>query len=184
MTNNLDISGSKVGDVVLGNKNVYPEELHPLEKAIKSIQAAITENPELEGIIEELAEFTTNRPDREIIGVEAKLIAGGRDDAIQNAVYLKNKFERKIAKKQLSLVEQHVYAHVLAVIETTFNQNVRPLILNGSGKEVVDAAIKSHIFDPVYKAVVGFDVSITMQHVAGMLYFLTGKCHLIWSEKC
>jgi hypothetical protein len=68
------------------------------------------------------------------------------------------------------------------VIETTFNQYVRPLILNGSSKEDVDAKIHAEIYEPVYKAIVDFDVSITMQHVAGMLYFLTGKCHLVWSE--
>lgn len=182
MSNNLEVNNSKIEDIVLGDKNVYPNELHPLEKAIKSIQETISDSPELEGIIEELAEYTTDRPDREIIGVEAKLTNAGRDDLIDNAVYLKNKFERKIAKKQLSRVEQHVYAHVLAVIETAFNQYVRPLILNGSNKEVVDIAVQQHIYDPVYKAIVGFDVSVTMQHVSGMLYFLTGKCHLIWSE--
>lgn len=182
MTNSLDIRDSVFKDIVLGDKKIYSEELQPLEKAIKSIQAIITDNPELECIIEELAEYTTDRPDRQIIGVEEKLANGGREDLIENAVYLKNKFERKIAKKQLSRVEQHVYAHVLAVIETAFNQYVRPLILNCGSKEIVDAAVHEHIFEPVYKAIVGFDVSITMQHVSGMLYFLTGKCHLVWSE--
>lgn len=182
MTSNFDISDSNLSDVVLGNKNVYPEELHPLEKAIKSIQEAISDSPELEGIIEELAEYTTDRPGREIIGVEAKLENGGREDLIENAIYLKNKFERKIAKKQLSRVEQHVYAHVLAVIQTNFNQYIRPLILNGRSKDEIDAAVHEQVYEPIYKAIVGFDVSITMLHVSGMLYFLTGKCHLVWSE--
>lgn len=182
MTSKVDITKSKLDDVVLGDKNVYPEVLHPLEKAIQAIKEKIKEDSALEGIIEELAEYTTDRPDREVIGVEAKLIAGGRDDAIENAIYFKNKFERKLAKNQLSNVEQHVYAHVLGVIEMTFNQYVRPLILNGSGKEVVDATIHKEIYEPVYKAIVSFDVSIDMKHVAGMLYFLTGKCHLVWSK--
>lgn len=180
--NNLNIQRSQLEDIVLGNKNIYAEELHPLEKAIKSIQKTINDNPELEGIIEELAEYTTDRPDREIIGVEAKLANGGREDLIQNAIYFKNKFERKIAKKQLSRSEQHCYAHILAFIESKFNQFVRPLILNGSSKQVVDAAVHEHIFEPVYKAIVSFDISITIQHVSGMLYFLTGKCHLVWNE--
>lgn len=182
VSNNLDVNNSSIDDIVFGDKKVYAEELHPLEKAIKSIQEIMSGSPELEGIIEELAEYTTDRPDREIIGVEAKLINGGREDLISNAVYYKNKFERKIAKRQLSHAEQMVYAHVLATIEAAFNQYIRPLILNGSGKEVVDAAVHQHIFEPVYKAVVGFDVTLTMQHVSGMLYFLTGKCHLVWSE--
>lgn len=182
MTNKLDITESNFGDAVMGDKNVYPEVLHPLEKAIQSIQEKIKDDPDLEGIIEELAEYTTNRPDREIIGIEAKLGAGGRDDVISDAVYLKNKFERRLAKNQLSNVEQHIYAHVLGVIQITFNQCVKPLILNGSSKEQVDAAIHKEIYEPVYMAIVGYDVSVTMNHVAGMLYFLTGKCHLVWSE--
>ncbi|MBK9131330.1 MAG: hypothetical protein IPM20_06785 [Gammaproteobacteria bacterium] len=182
MSNSLDIYNSKTGDLVLGDKKVYPEEVHSLEKAIKAIQETISNTPEFEGIIEELAEYTTDRPDREVIGVEAKLVGGGREDLIENAVYYKNKFERKIARNQLSKVEQYVYAHVLAVIETSFNQYVRPLILNNSGKEIVDAAVHRHICEPVYKAIVGFNVSINMQHVSGMLYFLTGKCHLLWSK--
>ncbi len=182
MTNKLDINKSTFTDAVMGDKNVYPEVIHPLEKAIQSIKEKIQEDPELDGIIEELAEYTTNRPDREIIGVEEKLITGGREDTVENAVYLKNKFERRLAKNQLSNVEQHVYAHVLGVIEITFNQYVRPLILNGSSKEEIDAIIHKEIYEPVYKAIVGFDASINMRHVAGMLYFLTGKCHLVWSE--
>ena len=64
MTNKVDITKSKLDDVVLGNKNVYPEVLHPLEKAIQAIKEKIKEDPALEGIIEELAEYTTDRPDR------------------------------------------------------------------------------------------------------------------------
>ncbi len=180
--NKVNIKDSEVDDIVLGNKNVYPEELLPLEKAIKRIQETISNTPELKGIIDELAEYTTDRPDREVIGVEAKLSAGGRGDAIDNAVRYKNSFERRIAKKQLSRVEQHVYAHVLAVIETRFNQYVRPLILERKSKRAVDAAIQDKIFDPVYRAIVEFDATFTSQYVAGMLYFLTGKCHIKWNE--
>ncbi len=154
----------------------------PLEKAIAAIQASIIDNPLMEEIIEELAEYTTNRPDREIIGVEKKLENGGREDLIENGVYLKNKFERYLAKKQLSLVEQHVYAHVLAMIDTTFNQKVRPLILDRKSRSEVDAAVQEYIIEPVYQSVVGYNSSVTSNLVAGMLYFLTGKCHLIWSE--
>lgn len=184
MSNRLNITDSTFEDAVMGDKHVYPAVLHPLEKAIRLIKEQIKEDPNLEGTIEELAEYTTQRPDREIIGIEAKLLAGDRADILQNAIYLKNKFERRLARNQLSNIEQHVYAHVLAVIETTFNQYVRPSILNGSSKEDVDAKIHTEIYEPVYKAIVDFDVSITMQHVAGMLYFLTGKCHLVWSDAC
>lgn len=170
------------GDAVLGDKYQYDAPLSPLEQAIRSIQSSIKENPTLEHIIEELAEYVTDRPDREIIGVEGKLTRGKREDLIKNAVYLKNKFERKLAKKQMSLVEQKVYAHILATINTAFNQKIRPLILEGKKKSEVDNKIHDEIISPVYKAIVSYDIGVTAEHVSGMLYFLTGKCHLSWSE--
>jgi len=181
MANKAKITGSKIDDVVQGDKYVNMPTLLPLEKAIAAIQANIVDNPEIKEIIEELAEYTTNRPDREIIGVEKKLENGGRQDLVENAVYFKNKFERFLAKKQLSLVDQHIYAHVLAMIDTTFNHKIRPLILDDRSKSEIDAAIHEHIIEPVYQSIVGYNSSVNAGLVAGMLYFLTGKCHLVWS---
>ncbi|WP_088742653.1 ABC-three component system protein [Cobetia sp. QF-1] len=182
MTNNANVSKSSFGDFVQGDKYVNAPSLLPLEKAIAAIQASIVDNPQMEEIIEELAEYTTNRPGREIIGVEKKLENGERKDLIDNAVYLKNKFERYLAKRQLSLVEQHVHVHVLAMIDTTFNQKIRPLILDDRSKSEVDTAVHEYIIEPVYQSIVGYNSSVTSSLVAGMLYFLTGKCHLIWGK--
>lgn len=184
MSNNASFKNTAIsGDVVLGNKTTNQAPLLPLEKAIQSILESTDENPELEEIIEELAEYITNRPDREVIGVKQKLINGGREDLLDDAVYLKNKFERTIAKKQMSLIDQKVYAHVLAMIGSLFNHKIRPLILEEKAKSEVDSSIHKEIIDPVYKSIVSFNQQVTPNHVAGMLYFLTGKCHLIWSEK-
>lgn len=182
MGNSAEFHGELQGDAVLGDKHVHEAALLPLEKAIRALRFSINENPELESIIEELAEYTTDRPGRPIIGVESKLANGNRQDLIENAIYLKNKFERMLAKRQMSLIDQKVYAHVLAMIDTTFNQKIRPLILEKKDKSIVDKAVQDHIVDPVYQSIVGFNSSITTQHVLGMLYFLTGKCHLVWAE--
>jgi hypothetical protein len=183
MGNNAKFHGEIAGDAVLGDKRVvYEAALLPLEKAILAIEQSIKDNPDLETIIEELAEYTNDRPGREVIGVEGKLIRGNREDLIEQAIYLKNKFERMLAKRQMSLVEQKVYVHVLATIETCFNQKIRPLIIEKQAKSVVDKAVQDHIVDPVYQSIVGYNCAITTQHVLGMLYFLTGKCHLLWTE--
>lgn len=180
MTNRTTIKNSTFKDFVNGNKYVHEAELLPLEKAIKQIQKTIRDNPAFEGIIEELAEYITDRPGREIVGVEKKLENGGRQDLIEDAIYQKNKFGRFIAKKQLSLTEQNVYAHVLAAMETAFNQLVRPLIQEGRPTSEIDAAVHHHILEPIYASIVGFNASVNASMVRGMLYFLTGKCHLLW----
>ena len=183
MSNKAEFKDSHVhGDAVLGDKLQYPEILSPLEKVIQAIRQNVKDDSNLKEAISELAEYISDRPDREIIGVEKKLTNGDRNDLIGNAVYLKNKFERKLAKMQLSPVEQKIYTHVLATIITVFNQKVRPLILEHRSKSEVDKVIHNEIIEPVYKAIITHDVRITTEHVSGMLYFLTGKCHVVWSE--
>ncbi|WP_373272697.1 ABC-three component system protein [Vibrio parahaemolyticus] len=36
----------------------------------------------------------------------------------------------------------------------------------------------------MHKAIVRYDTLITTDLVSGMLYFLTGKCHIQWSKQC
>jgi hypothetical protein len=184
---NLTVSDSHVeGDVIHGNKIVAISEAKPvgLASAIKSIKECMAEAVELSGYIEDLAEYVQDRVGRDVIGLEQKLINGQRPDLIEHAVYLKNKFGRFLAKKQLSHSEQKIFAHVLASINTAFNQQVRPLILDNRSKAEVDKAVHEFIIEPIYTTIVATDDAITSEMVLGMLYFLTGKCHLVWDAKC
>ena len=74
----VSVTGSNVDDVVLGDKNVSAPTLTSLEKASQSIKESIQDDVDLVVIIEELEEYVTDKPDREVIGVKAKLENGGR----------------------------------------------------------------------------------------------------------
>jgi len=184
MAGGLKLYDSSIhGDVVGGNKVVYEAAaLTPLEQAIERIIVTYEGNEELVEIIDELAEYFTDRPDREVIGLEEKLVQGDRKELIQNAVYLKYKFDRKVAKQQVSHVAQNVYVHVLSSIITAFEQKIRPLIVEERDKSEIDVIIYDEIILPIYRAVTRFDTMATPEEVSGMLYFLTGKCHLVWSK--
>lgn len=177
---NVSVNESIIsGDLVAGDK--YEASLSPLESAIKAIQKELKDDQTFCDFIDDLAEFTTNNPGREIIGLEKKLQQGGRNDEVFGAMRAKNKFEKKLAKGQLFLVEQKVLVHVLSHIYRTFHSKIRPLILSKKDRAEVDAAIYDDIYLPVYKAISLHDTGVTMDHVAGMLYFLTGKCHVTWA---
>ncbi|MDQ7058230.1 MAG: hypothetical protein Q9N62_07240 [Ghiorsea sp.] len=184
MADRLEINNSEIrGDTVAGDKTVYEAPLTTLEQVIEHIITNSNGADEvLTDVIDELAGYLTDRPDREVIGLEEKLVQGDRNELAPNAKYLKNKFERKLAKQELSRTTQSIYVQVLSSIITAFEQKVRPLILDKRGKPEVDAAIHNEIILPVHKAVIRFDMLVTTEEVAGMLYFLTGKCHLVWSK--
>jgi hypothetical protein len=185
---NLTVSDSHVqGDVIYGDKLVSINNNKPiagLVNAINSIQKGISDSAEFSGYIEELAEYIQDRVGREVIGLEQKLRNGQREDLIDNAVYLKNKFSRLLSKKQLSPSEQKIFVHILASINTAFNHQVRPLILAHMGKSEVDKAVHQFVIEPVYTAIVHSNDEMTSELVLGMLYFLTGKCHLVWDTSC
>ncbi|MEW8351132.1 MAG: ABC-three component system protein [Candidatus Thiodiazotropha taylori] len=183
--NEVTLNDSTVeGDLVSGDKYQYEAPLSPLEKALKAVKAAAADNEEIQGFIEELSEYMEHRGGRKVIGLEAKLIAGNREDILSEATYLKNKFERRLTKQQLSYVEQQIYCHVLANIISVFNMKILPLIKQGASPVEVDSSVYDYVVAPVYSAIVQHDIGITVEHVRGMLYFLTGKCHLVWSAEC
>src|SRR5699024_8656251 len=95
----------------LGN-NIFEAEKTALEKVIEEIVLDSKEDEELARIIDELQDYITNHPSRAIIGLESKLINAGRDAEYSDAVLLKNRFERRVAKGQLSITEQKVYVQV------------------------------------------------------------------------
>ncbi|WP_100635523.1 ABC-three component system protein [Marinomonas sp. ef1] len=164
--------------------NVFESEKSALEKAIQIIVASASKNSGLVDIIDDLNDYITDHPYREIIGLEKKLTNGNREELYPKAVLLKNRFERRIAKAQLSIVEQKVYVQVLSHILSAFDQYIRPKILSSQSKELIDAAVFERIIEPVHKAIIDFDDCVTKELVSGMLFFLTGKCHVAWDKSC
>ena len=155
-----------------------------LEQAVIEIKKSLGEDKEAVDIIDELADYITEHPAREVIGLENKLKNGGREDLRERAVLLKNRFERKVAKNQMSLAEQHVYVQVLSAISSIWHSKIKPIIDIGTSKNAVDSAVFSELIEPVHKAVVRYDTLARSESVSGMLYFLTGKCHLEWEKPC
>lgn len=155
-----------------------------LETAIVQIKKVCNENDQLVDIFEDLAELITEHPDREIIGLQKKLENGERSDLFLRARLLKNKFARRVAKTQMSTTEQHVYIQILSAINTSWYHSIHPKIISGATNQEIDHLIYEELIKPIHQAIVRFDHTITSETVSGMLYFLTGKCHLIWRTEC
>ena len=154
--------------------------LSSLEQAVEQIKKNLGADKDAVDIIVDLADYITEHPNREIIGLEKKLKNGKRVDLKDRAVLLKNRFERRVAKNQMSLAEQHVYVQILSAISSIWHSKIKPLIDINTSKTAIDSAIHTELIEPVHKAIVRYDTLATSELVSGMLYFLTGKCHLEW----
>ncbi|MEY8211373.1 MAG: hypothetical protein RPR97_11805 [Colwellia sp.] len=158
--------------------------LSSLEQAIEQIKINLGEDKVAVDIIENLADYITENPNRKVIGLEGKLTNGNRLDLKERAILLKNRFERRVAKNQMSLAEQHVYVQILSTISSIWHSKIKPLIDIGTSKTAIDSSIHTELIEPVHKAIVRYDTLATSELVSGMLYFLTGKCHLEWCKSC
>lgn len=146
---------------------------------IRSKQLCETDQ-EYRYMLEELKEYLNPRPGRKIIGLEEKLKEGNRLDLLEDAAYLENKFARRVTKHQFSISEEVIYCHCLSKINSSFSHNVKPLFKNTVNTAIIDRVIYDRIVEPLYEEVSEVSTAISIELIRGMIFFLTGKCHLRW----
>lgn len=185
MTTVKVIASSVKGSVIGGNNyeiTIQPQAPDPeiLKGAIRQLEALSSQDEEFADFLERFNHYTSDRSGRPVIGLENKLLNGGREDLVEEAVEHKDRFVKRISRGQLVSRRQYIYYYVLQKLQIQFDVQIRPLMKIGSPAQVVDMAILNEIVLVVYSEVSQVDPSIDMQLIYGMLYFLTGKCHLVW----
>ncbi|MDR3580446.1 MAG: hypothetical protein P4L44_10830 [Oryzomonas sp.] len=167
--------------------NVYnittPVAKGALKTLIDKIVDECHQDHELCGFISELQDYINVNPRRSIIGLENKLNSSGRSSFIDNAITLKDRFSRKLYKNQLSISVQTIYIHVLAYISKMFRHKIRPLLIAKVSDTELHNAIYSEIVDHIFDQIASPTVGLTIEDIEGMLYFLSGQCHLDWSNE-
>ncbi|THJ33512.1 hypothetical protein E8K88_09540 [Lampropedia aestuarii] len=189
--NKANVFGSHIhGNLNVGDENHYTINLPPPDPAaitrfLVKIQELSTNDDDFQWFVERLDFFTNQKTKTPVIGLEQKLINGEREDLIEIAIERKDLFAKRLMKSQLNQRRQGVFLYILQKISFTFEETIRPLMKNGVANEVIDGVILHGIIDTIYRDVMAEDPTIDQSMISGMLYFLTGKCHLIWEkQKC
>jgi hypothetical protein len=132
-------------------------------------------------ILEELNRYLT---DRDTIGLEQKLEDGNLSYLYEDAIELKEAYAKKVYKYQLYTSAQEIHSYLLGVICSKFRHIIYPMIKEGKSHLDVNKAISEAIIDPVCSLIIehGCDdiMGLCPQDIEGMIYFLTGRCHIKW----
>lgn len=186
--NKANVLGSHIhGDLRVGDNNKYIINLPPpdpaaISRALAKFQELSKADEDFRWFVERLDFFTNQKNQTLVIGLEQKLINGDREDLLEIAIERKDFFAKRLMKSQLNPRRQWIFLYILQKISFAFEESIRPLIKKGASSEVVDGVILSRIVDAIYHEVVAEDPTIDQYIISGMLYFLTGKCHLIWEK--
>lgn len=116
-----------------------------------------------------------------VAGLEAKLRASGREGLLLFAQQTKELFTKKLIEHQFSEAAQEIHGYLLAEVYTRFHMGVLPAIQQGLSAEAVDALVKARVIDPVQALLDENVLRLFSTEITGMLYYLTGNCHIKWT---
>ncbi|MCK9818139.1 hypothetical protein M1B35_29425 [Pseudomonas sp. MAFF 302046] len=177
-----DVKGSVVGGDQHNVTYIVAAAPDPnvIRAGLDRIGALSEGDEEFQDFVELLNTYLADRAGRPVIGLQKKLVNGNREDLVEEAIEHKDRFAKIAARAQLSPRRQYIYFYILQKIKASFDGQIRPLLKSGARPEDIDQAIYHNIVNTIFAEVCSVDVSIDQYLIYGMLYFLTGKCHLVW----
>lgn len=173
---NTEVKNNEIhGDYVGGDK-IVNKAVNLLENTIQNVTKHLSESDVEHDLFSLMPDL-----DEDAIGLEQKLAGAQRSDEYDYAVQMKNMFDRILAKHKLHGVKMGIYTHALNFIISIFKLKIWPLITEGQSKTEIDAQVYECIVLPLTAVLTKHDVLATSQMVHGMVFSLTGACHLKWS---
>lgn len=163
-----------IGRISLGGKSQLEILYEKLEKE-KDSSTIFCE------IVDELLHFKTYAENTEVIGLEKKLENGRRLQYLNFAEKSKEKFTKKLLKNEYSETAQHIYAFLLAKVYSRFETSIYPRITEGQPEEFINQLIDECIIKPIEDILGDNLLHIYEDEINGMIYFLTGNCHIKWN---
>jgi len=140
------------------------------------------ENETFSGVIPKLQHYSNviDAPE-EIQGLEGKLQVAGYDSFLHLGLATKEQFAKKLTEFQFSRSAQEILSFLLAEVFTRFHTGVLPAIASDESQTVVLRLVQSEVIDPISDLVEDNVLDLYADELTGMLYFLTGNCHIKWT---
>lgn len=180
--NNLDTVENQLNiDKNSGPINLYKKTR--FARRFEKLNEEVINDSRYDGIIESLEYYLT-----ELDGLDmpTKLKDGGfSENEIISASRSKANYWKKLEKNKYYESAQWIDNQLFAKIKMNFNVYIKPAINNNKSKDEIIALVTEKVVIPVVELiniegendeVLNYD----MEDIFGMIYYLTGKCHINW----
>ena len=155
------------------------------QKKFEKLQEEVRNDKRYETFIED---FNTYNTIQDGIGLEQKLKdTGFTKREILKALFLKEKYAKRVVLGEMFQAQQEIDVEIFSIIDSNFETYVYPLIINGTEKSIVLQCLMEKVIQPILDILNREGESddflnYNANDIYGMLYFLTGKCHLNWKD--
>jgi len=182
--NNVKQTGNRAGgDVIGGDKITIATRRTPITELNERYIAASGDEEGLDGFIDALQHYWNKAANGDIRPLAQKLTESHRADAIADGERLKEQATKTILRFQTSRAAQELLSHVLAELYGRFMFDVKPSIQAGAERWVVDSLISEKVIGATLNELEDNVLGLRRTDLIGLVYFLTGNCHIRW-DKC
>lgn len=137
-------------------------------------------------VIDELLLYTTKLDGTK--GLEEKLQDGGFQKMfIQKAIIQKEMYAKRATKYECYPAAQEIILSLFARIKNEFDVRIYPMIIKGADVPSIMQEVHKQIVSPILQMIEtngenDQSLYFNMDHIYGMIYYLTGMCHLNWKD--
>lgn len=175
-------------DVIAPTGDYIVNVTHPkhatgqLHKLYKKLSEEAEGDRVLTGLMGQLEVYTRQVADEKVVGLEGKFAAADRESEVEMAAVMKESIYADLRENLFSPTYQRIAATLMGKIYESFRNNVKPLVDESASNKEIDEAISTLVVAPIIDELSAcpdfYDDPVRI--VRGMLYFLTGNCHLRW----
>lgn len=168
----------KVDTIYLTSKSKWQKRFEKLQEEVKN-------DERYESFIEDFHNYNTILDG---IGLEQKLIdAGFNKTEIIRALRFKEKYSKRVVIGEMFQSQQEIDVEIFSLIDNNFYTYVFPKIEEEAPKSEILILLKEKVIQPILDILNRegeFDnfLNYNANDIYGMVYFLTGKCHLNWKN--
>ena len=192
-------SGNRYDDVKIhqvGSYNPNATEVHIHQQVggqnsrmaswFRKLKEEIDHDDKLQKKMADIMRYRTKLP--HTLELKRKLQDGGYNKtAIDKACRLKQGYAKKATKYQYYEMANRIDDYLFAILSNRFDDYVYPLIVNQRPLADIKQAVSEQVIIPVMKELNenGEDdiyLCYTTDDILGMLYYLTGNCHINWAN--
>ena len=163
------------------NKTIAYREDHILKKLLIEHEEEKQKDSEYQIFSNELNNFFKKKQVENLRDLNTKLKDGGRENLVDIAIDSKERVTKKIHRFSLYKSAQDIYSYLLTNIRTAFKHTIENRIKSGKFEHYeIDDIVKNEIIEPYFHNIQGSSLFIDIDELYGLLYLLTGNCHIKW----
>ncbi|MDP9077079.1 MAG: hypothetical protein M3O71_06620 [Bacteroidota bacterium] len=166
------------------NGNIDFSQISRLGQKFKRLKEEVEKEVVLSDFIDDFKRYNTKLDGK---SMPDKLADGGFSEVeIIRATKRKHMYSKKLEKNKLYETAQLIDMELFSLINLYFETYIEPLIESSAGKIAIKQAVMEKIVQPIFDLINqdGRDdtfLNYTVEEIYGMIFFLTGKCHLNWA---